>query len=265
RAVAMKITVADEDANSRREADILKYLFPADSDASEHPGKQHVLRLLDHFEIKGPNGTHQVLVTDVLVPLESLQDMSLKDTSFDWKRACYESLLGLSYLAHKGIVHGDLHTSNIAFSFPALNTLTGQKVASLMDMISFPVLPRRMEDQSDSLPKYLIERADFFTLMGDLIGKHGTRGTHAVIVDFGLGGDDKVLATMEQVTTALCEISGIEGATTISPKTSRLRCDKVLAELLSHMLRMNPAERQAPEILLNSPWFDSVKGETTMP
>ncbi|KAG5634406.1 hypothetical protein H0H81_002079 [Sphagnurus paluster] len=106
RAVALKITVADTDANSRREADVLKHLFPAGSDISEHPGKQHVLRLLDHFEIQGPNGTHQVLVTDVLLPFDFLQDMSLKDTTFECKRACYESLLGLSYLAHQGVVHG---------------------------------------------------------------------------------------------------------------------------------------------------------------
>ena len=34
----------------------------------EHPGKAHIIELLDQFEITGPNGHHQCLVTEALGP-----------------------------------------------------------------------------------------------------------------------------------------------------------------------------------------------------
>ncbi|KAG5633742.1 hypothetical protein H0H81_005603, partial [Sphagnurus paluster] len=310
-----------------READILRHLCPVDSDISEHPGKQHVLRILDHFEIKGPNGTHQVLVTDVLLPLDSVREMGSK-APINSKKTCYESVLGLSYLTHKGVVHGDLHTSNIAFSMPGLNALTGEKVQSLLWTNCLPVVPRRLEEQSDSFPKYLIDRADFSALVKHLSAKNGACDMLAVITDFGQddrlnsqylafglsdpvpepctaesfpppeailqseknlkrwdfetrskgdiwsmgcciyeifrgpilfairGEDKKKLEHMGKITTELREISdGIE--TQPQPNSMRIPCDKALAGLLSQMLRMDAAERQAAEILVQNPWFDS--------
>jgi hypothetical protein len=49
------------------------------------------------------------------------------------------------------------------------------------------VIPRIFEDQSDSLPKYLVEAADIMSVVKYVISKHGTEGIYAVVIDFGSG------------------------------------------------------------------------------
>jgi len=70
RFVALKITVADL-LDSSREARILKLI--AENSATDVEGSHHILGLLDNFQIEGPNGTHQVLVTEVLASLSELK------------------------------------------------------------------------------------------------------------------------------------------------------------------------------------------------
>ena len=67
RFVALKIAVADT-AKGSHEAHILRFLNENDTGI----GSQHILNLLDSFRIEGPNGSHDVLVTEVLVPLRAL-------------------------------------------------------------------------------------------------------------------------------------------------------------------------------------------------
>lgn len=67
RFVALKIAVGDTEEDSC-EARILRYLGVNDTGI----GSQHIVKLLDNFRIQGPNGSHNVLVTEVLVPLTSL-------------------------------------------------------------------------------------------------------------------------------------------------------------------------------------------------
>jgi hypothetical protein len=56
--------------DSNREARILKLL--ADKSTVDIEGSQHILILKDNFQIKGPNGTHEVIVTEVLACLSAL-------------------------------------------------------------------------------------------------------------------------------------------------------------------------------------------------
>lgn len=70
RFVALKITVADFPADNR-EVRILKLL--ADNNVVDIEGSRYILRLLDNFQIEGPNGTHEVLVTEVLASLSDLK------------------------------------------------------------------------------------------------------------------------------------------------------------------------------------------------
>ena len=62
--VALNITIAEDSC----EASILKYLAARDTGI----GSQHIVELLDHFRIQGPNRSHNVFVTKVLVPLTAL-------------------------------------------------------------------------------------------------------------------------------------------------------------------------------------------------
>ena len=61
RFVVLKITVANFQVGSH-EARILKVL--AYDGSVNIKGPQHVLSLLDNFQIQGPNGTHEVFVTE---------------------------------------------------------------------------------------------------------------------------------------------------------------------------------------------------------
>lgn len=67
RFVALKIAIADT-AKGSHEAHILRFINENDTGI----GSQHILNLLDSFRIEGPNGSHDVLVTEVLVLLRAL-------------------------------------------------------------------------------------------------------------------------------------------------------------------------------------------------
>jgi len=189
----MKIARADV-----HEAEIFQRL----SAGTSHRGRKHVLQLLDNFQIHGPNGTHEALVTDILVPIQYLRDLRI----FDAKRTSYECILALAYLNQCGIIHGgtslilpslgdpliacsqDLHTDNIAFVLPGLTGLGAQAwLEGLDDPDVIPVIPQRFDDQSDSLPKYLVESADITTVVKSVIKEHGSEGIYAVLIDFSSG------------------------------------------------------------------------------
>jgi serine/threonine protein kinase len=103
--VALKIVVARLTGNTG-EAAVLKRLATRPRD---HPGTSHIVQLRDFFHIQGPNGTHQVLVMDVLLPSHELRALdSLKKQS---RSICHQLLLGLAYLHREGIVHGGKHGS----------------------------------------------------------------------------------------------------------------------------------------------------------
>ena len=50
-----------------------------------------------------------------------------------------------------------------------------------------PVVPKRLDDLSDSLPRYLVESTDTTAVVKSVIEEHGSEGMHAVLIDFGSG------------------------------------------------------------------------------
>ncbi len=99
RFVALKIFVAEATATSH-EVQALVHLSNDDS----HPGREHVVQLLDHFQIHGPNGIHDVVVTEVLCPLLSMKGLPIYKRM---KRSfCQQTILGVAYLHSRGVAHG---------------------------------------------------------------------------------------------------------------------------------------------------------------
>jgi serine/threonine-protein kinase SRPK3 len=99
--VAVKITTAD--GGLTREAAMLE---AASNIKANRDGEQssHALTLLDHFTLRGPNGTHSVMVTEVVAPILSL--LSPKRLPL-WRKAAAHSLAqGLAHLHTADIVHG---------------------------------------------------------------------------------------------------------------------------------------------------------------
>ncbi|KAG6901938.1 hypothetical protein C0995_006460 [Termitomyces sp. Mi166 len=115
----------------------------------------HIIYLLDHFTIHGPNGEHSVLVTDVVVPISSIR---VSKGSLLWRKSLALGLAkGVAKLHDAGIVHGDLHLGNMGLAFPELD---GQDpfdvVQELCPHDLTVVLSFSSDDQTSSLPPYII-------------------------------------------------------------------------------------------------------------
>jgi serine/threonine protein kinase len=102
--VALKIVVACL-TGDKGESTLLTWL---NATSRDHPGAGHILQLRDSFQIHGPNGTHQVLVMDILQTFYSL--LGTNALSQQSRSICYQLLLGLAYLQQEGVVHGGKQT-----------------------------------------------------------------------------------------------------------------------------------------------------------
>ena len=99
--VAIKICAAGVDP--RHELDVHDQL-PAAGIGQE----RHVIQLLDSFSLHGPNGTHVVLVHDVLGNLRDLVPQSLPPKQV--RQLCRQIVQGVTFLHARGIAHGGKFT-----------------------------------------------------------------------------------------------------------------------------------------------------------
>ena len=97
--VALKIIVAREERPSRE----LRIILSLGEISANQPGARHIVGLLDDFNIVGPNGTHSVLVMEVLAPASEV--LSTCDFAKDWKLFCHQLLSGAAFLYEHGITH----------------------------------------------------------------------------------------------------------------------------------------------------------------
>ncbi|KAF8956779.1 kinase-like protein [Flammula alnicola] len=171
--VAVKVTTAD--GGLTREAAMLEAASKMQTNDSQ---PSHVLTLLDHFTLHGPNGTHSVLVTDVVAPTLSL--LSRKCLPL-WRKAAAHGLTqAVADLHTAGIVHGgelsapiindpadpplDLHLGNVGFAIPQLGDQDPHRV--MLDLSPHEltiVLPTSAANQTPSLPAYVVAPCDLST------------------------------------------------------------------------------------------------------
>lgn len=105
--VAVKICVSETGCDGVvRELNVLKEL------ASRSAYSQHVMRLIDNFQLDGPNGTHCCLVFELLGPsVPDMIDMRFSDGRLPGalaKAITKQALLGLDFLHQQKIAHGGL-------------------------------------------------------------------------------------------------------------------------------------------------------------
>ncbi|TFK68438.1 kinase-like protein [Pluteus cervinus] len=146
--VAVKVTT--DDAALTNEAAILEAVSKVRTTE-----ESHVLTLLDHFTIHGPNGKHLVLVTDVVAPI--LKVRFPKRDPLWYKTAALGLVKGVAHLHATGIVHGDLHLGNVGVAFPQLAHEDPDDV--MQDLSPYDltiVLPSSAINQTPSLPPYVV-------------------------------------------------------------------------------------------------------------
>ncbi|KAF7322161.1 RNA polymerase II-associated protein [Mycena kentingensis (nom. inval.)] len=98
---------------------VLKHL--SETYNGEEEGSRHVARMLDHFMHEGPNGKHLCIVSDVQgthIVADKLYRF-FDEGDDEVMSADGQIALGVAYLHERGIAHGDLHATNILFSFPS--------------------------------------------------------------------------------------------------------------------------------------------------
>jgi serine/threonine-protein kinase SRPK3 len=113
------------------------------------PGNEFVLEMLDEFEIRGPNGTHRCIVSELLGPslatvLEETDGCRLPSDIY--RKVAAQVAQGVAFLHACGIFHGgallshlinrsptnfetaDLHEGNILFCIPGMDLWSEEEV-----------------------------------------------------------------------------------------------------------------------------------------
>lgn len=154
RFVALKITTARLSATAaNRELSLYQRLASSPSSMAVTLGSEYFARLLDSFQISGPNGLHNAFVFEPLGP--HLDDVLRFTPEFGvgeivdsdgnllkgipkfhrfpkmlGKRVLRNVLHGLRYLHAHGVVHGDLHRGNVLVTIRNLKC-TADKIREL--------------------------------------------------------------------------------------------------------------------------------------
>ncbi|OXV09092.1 hypothetical protein Egran_03145, partial [Elaphomyces granulatus] len=129
--VALKFVVSNP-PNNGNEEQVLKWLSAPGQAGPPHLGKQYVVHPLDSFTINGPNGRHDVFVTEVVGPNFPTVQLQCYDRSIlsggafpplPATRVARQLLMALDYLRSRGVVHGDIQPRNLATTIPNLRGL----------------------------------------------------------------------------------------------------------------------------------------------
>jgi len=154
--------------------DEIKLLEKIASANPAHPGRQHIVSLLDHFEHHGPNGMHICLVFEALGEsvLSTIKRYQYRGLPIHIvKQITKQVLLGLDYLHREcGVIHTDLKPENVLISIDNTEEVIAEsRVSELQETASSPqwitpqpprypsnmehrIRPRRFVTRSQPLP-----------------------------------------------------------------------------------------------------------------
>ena len=166
--VCVKILRADQSRHSKEVA-ILDHVRKT---SSTHPGYKYLNRVLDEFEIEGPNGRHRCLVMPLAGPsVASYIDRRStvpSDPAFA-KRTALHASKGLAALHHAGIVHGDLTTSNILLQVAHMETWSDDDLAKTFGCPQTQPIKARHTRESSHAPPYAVWPLGFSKIDSNLL------------------------------------------------------------------------------------------------
>ncbi|RPD57414.1 kinase-like protein [Lentinus tigrinus ALCF2SS1-7] len=180
RLVSLKIYSAHCSNAAEREARALRASMASPDDQ----WSEYVLPLLDSFTIRGPNGTHHVHITNVILPMM----VRLSHFSADTKKDLVKGLArGLAHLHRSGFIHGDFHMGNIGCTLPPpFSSMTVYKVVQeLRDYNVVMVLPRDPAHKGASVPTYLLGPCELYRCYVIYSKRVANWGPEARIFDLG--------------------------------------------------------------------------------
>ncbi|KAK3705099.1 hypothetical protein LTR37_013466 [Vermiconidia calcicola] len=166
RYAALKILKAEE-TEACSELSVLERITELRTD---HPGQKHVRTLIDQFSIRGPNGCHICLVTDVAGP--SLHDLyNIVGAGFiagarrlrtENARSVIKQVVdAVDFLHSNKICHGDLTISNVLLKLESMDSWTEEEVYQRLGTPNKVVLTTASgSEPSKSGPQYIVENAN---------------------------------------------------------------------------------------------------------
>ncbi|RDB21945.1 Serine/threonine-protein kinase SRPK [Hypsizygus marmoreus] len=123
RFASLKVLTADASAISSELA-VFRHLRVQQQQIPPAAGAAYVMKVFDDFEIEGPNGTHQCVVTELLGPslAEDIEELYTNERFPPnvGKKIAAQIAHGIAYLHRCGVIHGDLHLKNILLHHPSL-------------------------------------------------------------------------------------------------------------------------------------------------
>lgn len=95
----MKVCRGSNQVAQGSEATILRQIH---QNGLGKPGYKNVIEIYDIFTIRGPNGFHACLVTEVVLPLDN---MSVRQNCSP-RQVIKQLMMGFNFLHREGVVHG---------------------------------------------------------------------------------------------------------------------------------------------------------------
>ncbi|KAJ7207533.1 kinase-like domain-containing protein [Mycena pura] len=158
RTVALKILDAKQTGQSR-ELDILRRLEVPASVSSKDP---RPVQLLDSFETTSANGVHQVLVTDVVIPLLPPHPYPSSFKPRITRNVLRQLVQTLAFIHSRGIAHGDLYPTNFGLAVRNLDRCSETMFWRKHDLPrTFPLVPCSPDLDPNSFPPYLCPSMDW--------------------------------------------------------------------------------------------------------
>ncbi|KAJ9362140.1 hypothetical protein DTO027B9_571 [Paecilomyces variotii] len=140
------------------------------------------MRMLDDFDLQGPNGTHKCLVFELLGPnIPDMIDARFPDGRLPGQLAkaiAKQALFGLDILHQQNIGHGDFHTRNLAFTMPSMD-ISEEEFIELLGTPEISYVQRSNGKALEpNIPEYIVRPASYRTFPW--------RSSNSIkIVDFG--------------------------------------------------------------------------------
>lgn len=161
RFVAVKICQGSNQAIQSNETIILRQLQQA---GRENPGQNNIIEVFDIFTIQGPNGFHECIVMEVVVPFD---DAPIR-RKYSACTIIGQVLRGVDFLHNQGLVHGDPHYANFGIAIPQLQQFDEEEIADYFAApVVMPVVPRDPLFPRDSVPSYLTETVSLGSFLQD--------------------------------------------------------------------------------------------------
>ncbi|OAQ97819.1 hypothetical protein LLEC1_03911 [Akanthomyces lecanii] len=177
--VSVKICEGSEKATKSAEVAILTEIRDT---FQGKPGFNHIIQLLDTFIIKGPNGFHECIVTEIIASLADYSFINEASSAVSVRQIAQAFAL----LHEHGIAHGDPHPANVGVTLPQMDGIDENAIVSNFPQEQLvPVAPRSATFPRETVPAYAVPKESLVSWLRSRRVLPGEGELQIKILDFG--------------------------------------------------------------------------------